>query len=357
MPVCAPVCNYLSVNSSVLVLLTPLLFVHAGQPNSSGAEDRTDHTEFVLMTTTSSGTENQVLVFSVSAAVLGTLLLLVFITLIGLICVVLWKKRPTETYRVNGPLQNNPYELNIEPPKGAVDDAKLQEHELTTSTNPAPPADPEYATISEWKKISGFSQSQPGVSVNNPFYASSSVSIPNKCNVSDPPKRVDNLESSFTRDCYSVQSSPQLKHSSTARSLQDVRGIILKEPSHLEAPHYKEGIPPSPTGSLGRRTLTLAGGGSARNISHPVKRNMSMRDDLVAAQKPVPLPRPVLLKKNASLKDMGGNESYLAHLQSASQSSPLTQSIRARKESGTEASQGIKDNVEDVGNDNYVFLK
>ena len=301
------------------------------------------------MTTKSPGAESQVLVFSVSAAVLGTLLLLVFITLISLICVVLWKRRPTETYRVNRSLQHNPYELTVnrEPPKGAMEDAKLQEHELTTSTNPAPPADPEYATISEWRKISGFPQPQPGISVTNPFYATSSVSIPNKCNTSDPPKC---LESSFTRDCYSVQNSPRLKHSSTAHSLQDVRSTTLKESPHSEPPR-REAIPPSPTGSLGRRTMTLAGGGSARNISsRAVRRNVSMRDDIVTARKPVPAPRPVLLKKNE-----GGGDLYL--MQSVTQSSPLTQSIRAKKESETASSREVKDSVEDVGNDNYVFLK
>lgn len=300
------------------------------------------------MTTKSPGNENQMLVITVSATVLGILLLLVLVTLVGLICVVLRKRRPTETYRVNRSLQRNTYQVGVnrEMSKVATADAKQHELEVLALASPVPPTDPEYATISEWRKISGFPQPQPGIGVNNPFYASSSVSIPNKCNVG----YVDAIESNFAHG-YSVQNN-HLKHGCNARSLQDVRTTGL-----MEAPHtHGEGIITlSPTGSLGHRTLTLASGGSARNIpTYTVRRNESMRDDIGTGNKPAPPPRPVLLKRGASLRSVGGCEPYLmAHM---SQSSPLTQSMRAETDTRRKASRESKDSIEDVGNDNYIIV-
>lgn len=299
------------------------------------------------MMTTEGG--NQTLVIVASATVLGSLLLLVLITLMCLICVVLCKRRPTETYRVNRSVQRNAYEVGIDDggaPKG--ESVNVKEHEILASVQPKPPADPEYATISEWRKISGISQPQPGVGVINPFYASSSVSIPNRCNIADPPGHVDAVESSFSH-------GDDLKHSCTAHSLQDVRSMGLRE-------GLKEGrLTLSPTGSIGRRTKTFAtsyNSGSARNIPpRTVRRNESMKADISMNYKPTPPPRPVLLKRGESLRSVGGSEPYLvAYTQSVNQSSPLTQSMRARKGPEEKASRESKESIEDVGNDNYIIV-
>lgn len=293
-----------------------------------------------LTTMNADGPNQTTLVITVSATVLGTLLLLVLLTLMGLICVVQRRRRPTEIYRVNRSLRRNTYEIGVnrETPKG--ESAKhLPEHELLASVSPAPPVDPEYATISEWRKISGLPQPQPGVGVTNPFYASSSVSIPNKCNASEPPGCIES----------SSLYGHNLEQSCTTRSLQDVRSTGLREGGSTQGQ----------TGSMGRHTHTLAtshhNSGSSHIIpSRAVRRNESVRADISTSYKPTPPPRPVLLKRGSSLRSMGGAEPYLmAHKQSANQWSPLTQSMRAGK---AEASGESIDSIEDVGNDNYIIV-
>lgn len=290
---------------------------------------------------TNQGQNRTTLVITVSATVLGTLLLLVLVTLTGLICVVLRKRRPTEIYRVNSPLRRNAYEVgaNWESPKGgSASIAKhLQELEPLASASSVPPTDPEYATISEWRKISGLPQPQPdGVGVSNPFYASSSVSIPNKCNVLEPPACMG------TGFVY----GRNLEHSCAARSLQDMRSTGLREGASTQGQ----------VGSMGRRTHTLATSGSSRNIpSRTVRRNESMREDISTGYRPTPPPRPVLLQRGTSLRSVGGAEPYLLALkQVGRQPSPLTctHSMKA----GKEAASNESSIEEDVGNDNYIIV-
>jgi hypothetical protein len=262
---------------------------------------------------------NQTLVISVSATVLGALLLLVFVTLVILVCVLLRKRKPTEVYRVNTSLHRNTYETGIGAgtPKSAANNVKLQEPDLVESASPVPPTDPEYATISEWRKISGLPQPGPGIGVTNPFYASSSVCIPNASGC------VDSMETSFSH-ISSLDSNPYLvKQRSTAHSLQDMRSVGLRD---AKSPHTKD-TTLSP--SLGRCPMTLGSGGSVRNIpSHAVRRNESMRADIGSGHRPVPLPHPVM--RNASL-NVGRGEPYLMAHQLGS---PLALSMRAgnRKE-------------------------
>lgn len=218
----------------------------------------------------------------------------------------------------------------------------FNKQELVDSTKPVPPSDPEYATLSEWREMNGLrNPEQP--SVTNPFYASS-VSITTKSNIAEPSNYLDVVESGF-----SPEGVQNLTLSCDAHSLQDMRSATLK----------KERTCP-PMGPIPiRRTQTLVGGYHSRSTHNltsraaTVTRNNSMKSTVSTDCKPVPPPRPNMVKRSASIRSMGSVEPYLlqAQLHFDSHVSPLTQSIRV-----PESVAHGDDDGDDVGNDNYITL-
>lgn len=287
-----------------------------------------------------------------STSILGFLLLLVMITLMVLICVVLFKKKKTESYRTHSSERRNTYvtaEAN-QGPKGEVDDSKNRK--LVDSGRPKLPSDPEYATISEWRQMTGVSTNRTP-SVTNPFYASSqSLATKSKAIVDSSPRYMEVVDDSGREQGM----GRNLLHSRTAYSLQDVRSTSLKDEHTQNRAAAIQRVQMHHTNS------------SPRNLpprSATVGRNTSLKDSLNS--KPVPPPRPVMVQRNASMKVLGSVEPYLlSHVQAQQAiasgfASPLMQSRRSEnpQAAGKVSKKGQDErggSDDDVGNDNYIIL-
>ena len=218
---------------------------------------------------------------------------------------------------------------------------------------PQPPFDPDYATISEWQRERANAQPlQP--SVINAHYASS-TSLANRSNMSDPLGYLEVVESSFSRPEINKESVYNANvNESMAYSLQDVRSTSAKG---FQASARK----PDPLAAYRAQTLAGSYHSHSTHDLHSravgIRRQASMMNshqDLVKPA-PVPPPRPLIpVKRNASTRSLGQPEPYLqSATASASQASPLVQSLRA----GGVVEDGTNESSEDdVGNDNYIIL-
>lgn len=277
----------------------------------------------------------QTLVISVSAAIIGFLLLLVMITLLGLICVVVWKRKscppPEHSYRPQtSPSRRNTYESRapLESKVPREEDLKKQELELGALTRPEPPTDPEYATITEWRQMNRLrSSSQEQMGVTNPFYVSTDflgITKTKTNNVSSttttPTPSVDVLKGSFTPDPAPKARDMAYSHQNScmAYSLQDVRSTGLKlGPEGTQGSAGLAGL----TGSAGlagnsrlatgQPTQTLAGGYNSRSTHNiplrTVQRHVSMKAEISTSTTagPVVAPHPNRVKRNVSMKALG----------------------------------------------------
>ncbi len=249
------------------------------------------------MPSTSATLPFQNLIIIVSA-VLGILLLLVICSILALICVILSRKKQREPRHVLRREENaiNAYEATPRvSPKGG-ETSKIQ---LLESVKAAPPPDPEYATISEWREMVGLPQ--PERTVSNPFYASSlSLNATKSHNTSYIPE--------YNEAC--ILGPPPLppdtethglRQATRTYSLQDMRSTLIKE--------KRNGQQQNP----GASTLT----GCHAKKSH----------------KPIPAPRPVM--RSASTLNKSSNNTSEKYLKSLTlqgrggPESPLTQSARA----------------------------
>ncbi len=229
------------------------------------------------------------------SAVLGILLLLVICSILALICIILSRKKQREPRQVLRREENaiNAYEATPRvSPKGG-ESSKIQ---LLESVKAAPPPDPEYATISEWREMVGLPQ--PERTVSNPFYASSlSLNATKSHNTSE-----------YNEAC--ILGTPPLppdtethglRQATRTYSLQDMRSMLIKE--------KRNGQQQNP----GASTLT----GCHAKESH----------------KPILAPHPVMRSASTLTKSSNNtSEKYLKSLTLQGRGgpeSPLTQSARA----------------------------
>lgn len=271
---------------------------------------------------------------------------------------VLHRKKPANSSGVQSTRdyrRRNTYEAGL--PSKWISEEKydLPREAVESVGSPQPPSDPEYATISEWRQMA---PEQP--SVINKFYASSSNSLTNKSNPSDPPGYLEVVESSLshyppatgTTNTTERESVDNVNLGIQACSLQDVRGCVVKEnlaaAQKQRQQHWQDKGAAMSSGVAGRvrMTTTVQRSQSSHELaSHAVtvKRSATMKPS-VSVGKPVPPPRPrVAPKRNPSMRSLGHLE--VSGLQSGPHTSPLVQSMRAAGR--------VPD---DVGNDNYITL-
>ena len=157
------------------------------------------------------------------AVTLGCLLLVIICTIIGLACVILSKNKPSRGQRGSDLGRRNSHNSYEERNTIEAKEKGLEKknQELCASIRPLPPSDPEYATISEWREMKGFSLQS---SVTNPFYASTTCVSSSKSNTPeyDIPETVPSRKRGYSIDIH---------HNSAikTKSLQDIKSTTLKE--------------------------------------------------------------------------------------------------------------------------------
>ena len=288
----------------------------------------------VVATSVATPEDNSSLIIIASASVLGSLLFLVMLLLLTLICVVLCKKKPSRRYHISGSHERNAYETNrLNVPNNEIDG--INKKCLEDSVVPQPPCDPDYATIQEYRQMTGMLPKQPS-SVNNAFYAST-ASMACRSNISEPPEYTQVIEAGPPVESP-LGNTRGLGQSCAAYSLQDMRGCLVKERHAYNL-----------AGSHSQRAMTLKSFNS--HSTHNIPLQTLRRSETMKQAGPPPPPRSLGVQRQASQRSIPG-EPYI--LQPGSLRSPLTQCVRAATSPEVHSNAG--DEEADVGPDNYITL-